>query len=254
MFENIIKGRFFAKAIAPDSDILKLSNDDYLKRLAEGKDIYLARARIWSGYDKWAMHEAASLLSGLVPTGDDSAKFFFQLCWSETEKDESTTPCKYVIFRIFPRNEECLKHVTEILKRSDIGDQASPKKWAEYAQTKGLLPHTEPFADIDNSPLLSLLEARNAPGSVLFRDGASDAPSISDPSYSTAWLDILTRAIAQFFNPRRDLDPKREEVVEWIISEAAKAGLPQSKNIAVAIFTIIKPDDHDPKKKRVEPS
>jgi len=249
VFENTIKGRFFAKAVSPDSSILKLSNKDYLKRIAEGKDIYLARARVWVGYDKWTMHEAACLLSGLLPSEDHSAKFFHQFCWSETEKDEGTNPSRYIIFTIFPRNRECEEHVLEVLKRSDIGDQASPRKWAEYAKAKGLLPHTGSFADIDNSPLLSLLEVGNASNPGLFSDVASGTPSIFDSSYSTPWLDIVNRA-THFFNPRRKPDPKREEVVAWIKSEARKAGLLESNNIAVAIFTIIKPNYHHPREKR----
>lgn len=73
------------------------------------------------------------------------------------------------------------------------------------------------------------------------------------PPYSTAWLTIQQAAIAQFFNPRRNPDAKRDEVVEWIKQQAETTGLPDSNNIATTIFTIIKPANHDPKKKRVEP-
>jgi|ThiBioDrversion2_2_1062182.scaffolds.fasta_scaffold00413_35 hypothetical protein len=254
VFENTIKGRFFAKAYSPDSSILKLSNEDYLKRISEGKDIYVTRARVWAGYDKWTTREAASLLSGLVPAGDDSAKFFHKFCWSETEKDESTNPCRYIIFKIFSRNRECEEHIFEILKRSDMGGQASPRKWAEYAKTKGWLPHAESFADIDNSPLLILLESTG--GSALLQS-SENGPPIAQPKpdspYSTAWLSIQNRAIAQFFSPRRNFDAKSEEVVEWIMAETAKVGLKESRKVAEAIFTMIKPDDHDPKKKRGNP-
>lgn len=72
-------------------------------------------------------------------------------------------------------------------------------------------------------------------------------------AYSSKWLEIQQSAIAQFFNPRRNPDVKKEEVVEWINTQAVSAGLGESKNIASTIFTIIKPENHDPKKKRIEP-
>lgn len=73
------------------------------------------------------------------------------------------------------------------------------------------------------------------------------------PCYSTKWLEIQQAAIAQFFNPRRYPDAKKGEVIEWINTQAVSAGLGESNNIASTIFTIIKPENHDPKKKRVEP-
>ena len=72
-------------------------------------------------------------------------------------------------------------------------------------------------------------------------------------TYSTKWLVIQQAAIAEFFYPRRNPDAKKGEVIGWINSQATKAGLGESNNIASTIFTIIKPENHDPKKKRVEP-
>ncbi|MEQ1600388.1 MAG: hypothetical protein ABL885_01315 [Methylophilaceae bacterium] len=72
-------------------------------------------------------------------------------------------------------------------------------------------------------------------------------------TYSTSWLEIQQAAISEFFNPRRNPDAKRDEVIAWINLRAAEAGLAVSGNIAASIFTIIKPENHDPKKKRVEP-
>ena len=74
----------------------------------------------------------------------------------------------------------------------------------------------------------------------------------TSPAYSTSWLSIQQAAIVEFFNPRRKPDAKRDEIVEWINKKAKAAGLSGSDNIAKAIFTIIKPSDHDPKNKRVE--
>lgn len=83
---------------------------------------------------------------------------------------------------------------------------------------------------------------------------ASDTPKKTDPfansTYSTSWLFIQWAATAEFFEPRKTVDAKKEEVVDWIIGKAKQAGLPCSKNIAEAMFTIIKPHDHDPRKRR----
>lgn len=85
------------------------------------------------------------------------------------------------------------------------------------------------------------------------QEAAPPAQIVTEPAYSTAWMNIQQSSIAKFFNPRRNPDAKKEEVVEWIKSAALAAGLPDSQNIASTIFTIIKPENHDPKKKRVEP-
>jgi hypothetical protein len=73
------------------------------------------------------------------------------------------------------------------------------------------------------------------------------------PDYSTKWIEIQNAAINQFFNPRHELDAKREEVIAWIEAKAKDAKIQNPSSIASAIFTIIKPEDHDPKNKRVTP-
>lgn len=70
------------------------------------------------------------------------------------------------------------------------------------------------------------------------------------PGYSTPVLAVLNAAITEFFEPRRNPDAKKEEVVKWIKSRMLDAGLADSDNIAAAIFTIIKPENHDPRKRR----
>lgn len=68
--------------------------------------------------------------------------------------------------------------------------------------------------------------------------------------YLTPLLAIQHAAIAEFFAPRRNPDAKSEEVVEWIKAAMANAKLPVSDNVARAIFTIIRPPNHNPKKRR----
>ena len=74
-------------------------------------------------------------------------------------------------------------------------------------------------------------------------------PSNGRP-YSTPHLTIMQSAIAEFFEPRHDVDAKKPEVVEWIKGQMTAAGMTDSDNIAQAMFTIIKPSDHDPRKRR----
>lgn len=72
-------------------------------------------------------------------------------------------------------------------------------------------------------------------------------------NYSSELLNILDLAIVNFYESRREVDPKKEEVLEWLATKAKELKVNLSDNIAEAIFTIIKPDDHNPKIKRVQP-
>ena len=85
---------------------------------------------------------------------------------------------------------------------------------------------------------------------LVIAEGVGAKRSEEKPGYSTPHLVILNAAIAEFFERRRDRDAKREEVVDWIKSKMTASGMADSDNIAQAIFTIIKPVDHDPKKRR----
>lgn len=112
--------------------------------------------------------------------------------------------------------------------------------FVEWWKSKGKSPDWMPVA----------ASLKPIKGEISFNEnGQPGAP----PSYSTAWLNIQQAAIAQFFNPRHKRDEKSLEVIRWIEEQATKAGIQNPNNIASAIFTIIKPEDHAPKKKRVEP-
>ena len=118
-----------------------------------------------------------------------------------------------------------------------------PEFFIDWALSKRFRPDWLDWA-IDKK-LYTPKELRNLPATILNTPAA--------PDYSTSWLIIQQATIAQFFSPRRNPDAKKEEVVDWIRTQALEAGLPYSKNIATTIFTIIKPKNNDPKKKRVEP-
>ena len=75
----------------------------------------------------------------------------------------------------------------------------------------------------------------------------------ADTIYSTKWLEIQQAAIAEFFSPRRNVDAKRNEVVLWVAAKAREFKITNPDRIAAAIFTIIKPEDHSPRKRRVAP-
>jgi hypothetical protein len=232
----------------------KLSaEDDYSVLMAPGMWSYADRARLWCTYDHWTKEEAARLLSGILPANDERGAIFDWTYWSEGEKVAlGPNHATYFIFKLFKTNFKCVEHVTEILVRSPLGDSASPKEWAEYARAKGLLPHQNYFTDVDNSPLLCLLEPGDNRSDV--SQSRRQTPGLESKSiYTTPLLAILRAAVDQFFHPRRSTDAKSEEVVEWIIAEIDRAGLPESRKVAEAMFTIIKPNDHDPKKKRGNP-
>ena len=73
----------------------------------------------------------------------------------------------------------------------------------------------------------------------------------NNESFSFTPLHELTmNAIKEFFSPRKNIDAKKEEVVEWIVNNGKSLNPPVSVNIAEAIFTIIRPIDHNPRKRR----
>lgn len=68
--------------------------------------------------------------------------------------------------------------------------------------------------------------------------------------YTTPYLEVMHQAIANFFAPRHSVDARREEVEDWIAERLEAAGTEGSKRIAGAMFTMIKPSDHNPRKRR----
>ena len=74
-----------------------------------------------------------------------------------------------------------------------------------------------------------------------------------DTTYSTKWLEVQQAAIAEFFSPRHEVDAKRDEVVLWVAAKAREFKITNPNRIAASIFTIIKPEDHSPRKRRAAP-
>jgi hypothetical protein len=229
------------------------ADDEYQRITAQGKDTYRRRVPIWCARDTWTTEEAASLFAGILPRADGEGRIFHRRYRSDTGTVViGETEYPNAIFRIFTDNFDCYERVLEELRGSPFGELAQPKEWALFANARGWLPAIK-RPDIDNSPLLSLLEPGDT--SILLSPSRTEAiPQWKSKStYSTPLLAIQLAAIEQFFDPRQNPDPKKEEVVEWIIAKLARARLKESRQIAEAIFTVIKPEDHDPKKKRGEP-
>lgn len=119
----------------------------------------------------------------------------------------------------------------------------------EIVITDGITPATAEA--VDESSFRVFVEARKLPlttREVATASDSIDPPSSIDPPYTTPWIEVMRSAILQFFHPRPPRDPKRDEVVSWIKNEAQKRGWDASDNVAQAVFTIIKPEDHNPRK------
>jgi hypothetical protein len=89
--------------------------------------------------------------------------------------------------------------------------------------------------------------------------GRQDAPikgahgvhsAFNDNSYSTPLLKLQNAAIDEFYAHRSGVDPKKDDVIKWLISAGKELDLEVSRNVAEAMFTIIKPKDHNPRKRR----
>lgn len=191
----------------------------------------------WCLYDVWTKEEAARLASGLLPLTDSMGEEFEKTCW---DVFEGLPIGKFAVSKILQHRFDHAAHVYEILNRSALGETATPREWVGYLHSKGLLPPEDmALEEIDFTPMLALLENE---------DGQSQ-----DLPHTTKWLEIQKAAIREFFYPRPELDVKSEVVIPWIEEEAKKAGLTGSNRIASAMFTMIKPEDHDPRNKRVQP-
>ena len=85
---------------------------------------------------------------------------------------------------------------------------------------------------------------------IIHAENKIDNKSYIPETNLTPLISILIEAIHQHFPEGREIDPKKASVVEWILEKAKKEGITVSKNNADAIFTIIKPLNHNPKKRK----
>lgn len=223
--------------------------------------------RLWGKAEYWTPLEAALLMVGVSP--DDEQLYAVS---REIVPDEGYG-ASYYNWKYkyeFDRARDYLF----LLERCSLAPKAAPIEWVKYFNKK--VRRTSSFMEIrDGDNWLEYFavelnendQAESAksitpdnPGrrerqheTILPITTSESTAPLSGDTYSTRWLEIQQATIAQFFNPRRNPDAKRGEVVEWIKQQAEKAGLPDSNNVATTIFTIIKSANHDPRKKRVEP-
>ena len=133
-----------------------------------------------------------------------------------------------------------LVRLVEDAIRQRIGEQAPPQECVEVIRGLGMTPPW--MKSLPTTPSNECAE--------MIDDQAGIDMHEVEPPYSTPMLDIQREAIALFFNPRREIDPKQYVVVDWIQARMKDAGLPPSNSMARAIFTIIKPIDHSPRKRK----
>ena len=197
--------------------------------------------------DTWSCEEAAFLLGGVLPikyTPWGYPKLNGGLLSSHDGEREETADYVETILDIWKSNPAHSEYATPKQFISWALEKGLPIPWLKFAIDNELLP-----ADVvENDPTAKEAGEVKQPDTVM-----QPAFNEATPPYSTPWLTIQQAAITEFFNPRRNPDAKRDEVVAWIKQQAEKAGLPDSNNVATTIFTIIKPANHDPKKKRAEP-
>lgn len=116
--------------------------------------------------------------------------------------------------------------------------------WLAYALERGFYPR--PSAELQVKKLNTVISNQ---GVFSIKINSIHSPELV---YSTDLMDILKLAICEFFSPRKQLDAKKPDIVEWIKNQGKERKVDVSNNIAEAMFTIIKPHDHNPKIKRVQ--
>jgi hypothetical protein len=133
--------------------------------------------------------------------------------------------------RIALPRDEWGSRILETIHLRRLGNQHSLAEWARI------------FSENDIEMQVEMAKYANQ---------ASESQSVTGArtTYITPWLTVVQEAIDKFFNPRRDTDAKAEEVVNWVRQRAQAKDLGNSKKIAEAVFTIIKPTDHNPKARR----
>ena len=91
---------------------------------------------------------------------------------------------------------------------------------------------------------------QNQPDEESFESGVTDAGvARSDYTHTTALLKIQQKVIDKFYYSSELQHPKRAEVLHFIEETSKEYSIPVSSTMAKSIFTITKPDDHNPKKK-----
>lgn len=105
--------------------------------------------------------------------------------------------------------------------------------------------------DINGKTYLKSVKSNNEFESKSLNLNQTEVSSVTNETiYSTSLLKIQDLAVNEFFYPRKSVDAKQEEVTDWIIHKGNEFDIIVSDNVASAMFTIIKPIDHNPRIRR----
>lgn len=148
---------------------------------------------------------------------------------------------------------EPLMPLLDIAAGHPIDDDINDRGWSRVEISRfilmaGLSP-VPCFPQYEPNKVVDLAAPDHCPAA--FPDVAGRVQlAFNDDSYSTPLLELQKAAIFEFYSQPRVVDPKKNDVVEWLFAAAKELDLPLSDNVADAMFTIIKPKDHNPKKRR----
>jgi hypothetical protein len=177
-------------------------------------------------YDFWTPYQGWCILAGLdyrmLDRGEKQKALFIN--------SDDITDFLY-------RSDE-VERLRDFWLNADIGDTLqTPSFIIDWALSKRFKPEWLEWAIQQN--LYQSTEIKISASSIL-------------PAYETDLLKLLNLAISEFFNPRKIIDAKKEEVTQWLKDKGAELNIVVSDNVADSIFTIIKPKNHNPKIKRVQ--
>lgn len=208
-----------------------------------GKDGKENRILFWLRLDDWGVFEAAMLLIDVNPDSIKRRKVWDGLTTLQgaafiPHAFENTPEETAKIFSVVAQYKSKYDDICRILHGQEIDYEyppvASPQYWIDCALAKKI---TIPWLDFAIESGFYKSETKSMQ--------VDRSPDI----YRTDLLDILNQAANEFFNPRKNLDAKKEEVTQWIIEKGKENKVNVSSNVADAMFTIIRPRDHNPKKR-----
>ena len=194
------------------------------------KDGKKNRILFWLRLDDWDLCDAALLFCDINPESVNLVKNTFTELVTLKGANYNLTD----FYDEFVELHTAYKDLHRVLYNPDI-DLDTPQNWIDRALAKKIFI---PWLDI---------AIQND-----FYKPETKSTQLEKPKdiYNTDLLDILNQAANQFFSPRKNLDAKKDEVTEWIINKGKEKKIEVAAHVAGVMFTIIKPNDHNPKIKR----
>lgn len=184
-------------------------------------------------HDNWVADDAMNFLAGVKSFRKVIASPFIEVITLNGENYFSSEDPD-----ITKRFETEVERLWSIWKSGQHENYNPPKYYIEWALSKNIKINWLDYAK--KQGLYNSSETKSSPSS-------------SPPAYETDLLKLLNLAVLEFFSPRRVSDAKKEEVTQWLKDKGDELSIVVSDNVADSIFTIIKPKNHNPKIKRVQP-